>query len=199
MGYEDPSGHWRTICDKKAAFLEEKRAKEGLTKKEQKQLDKYYKAQANGNKKNRITSAEEYARRVSDRTEVTGNHSESASASVILREELYAAGICNPPYPNAAHHIIPWNDSRAATAQNIMRSVGIDFNSAANGVFLPMGVNAYTGDAAQHIGRHSSAYIENITTRLQEVVNSGGGKSQVVSELNKIREELLNGTLKLNE
>lgn len=37
-----------------------------------------------------------------------------------------------------------------------------------------------------------------ITFRLAEVVNANGSRAEIVSTLNKIREELLNGTLKLN-
>lgn len=84
-------------------------------------------------------------------------------------------------------------------ARIILDDFGIKYNSAANGVFLPMEENAYTGDAVQHIGNYSADYIQTVTTRLQEVVDAGGNKTDVVSALNKMREELLNGTLKLNK
>lgn len=58
--------------------------------------------------------------------------------------------------------------------------------------------NEYTGNAAQHIGKHSADYMRVITFRLTEVVNTNGSRAKIVSMLNKIREELLNGTLKLN-
>nr|WP_291572031.1 AHH domain-containing protein [Clostridium sp. UBA4548] len=103
------------------------------------------------------------------------------------------------PYKNAAHHIVPWNDARALDARNILDGFCIDYNSATNGVFLPMEKNAYTGDVVQHIGNHSAEYIQTVTTRLQEVVDAGGSSADAVSALNKIREELPNGTLKLNK
>ncbi|PGQ92757.1 cytoplasmic protein, partial [Bacillus cereus] len=55
----------------------------------------------------------------------------------MLREELKDAGIDPPPYHNAAHHIVPWNDGRAVEIQKLMKEFEIDPNSAANGVFLP--------------------------------------------------------------
>jgi len=147
---------------------------------------------------NLVSSASDYATKVANKTDVLGTYPASASASDIVRGELKTAGIPNPPYKNAAHHIVPWNDPRALDARNILDDFGIDYNSASNGVFLPMEVNQYTGDAVLHVGSHSADYVNAITNSLEEVVAAGGTKADILSALNKMREGLLNGTLKLN-
>ncbi|WP_240520938.1 AHH domain-containing protein [Bacillus cereus] len=65
-------------------------------------------------------------------------YSDSYTASKILREELKDAGIEQPPYSNAAHHLTPWNDSRAEKAQRLLKEFRIDHDSAANGVFYTL-------------------------------------------------------------
>lgn len=135
---------------------------------------------------------------VSTRRKVCGTYPDSMSSADILRSELYDAGIPNPPYKNAAHHIVPWNDPRASDIRDILDEYEIDYNSAANGVFLPMGENAYTGDNAQHIGNHSKEYIRLVQKRLQEVVDRDGSVDDIISAINQIRKELLEGTIKLN-
>ncbi|MEE1257403.1 MAG: AHH domain-containing protein, partial [Lachnospiraceae bacterium] len=148
---------------------------------------------------NKVTSAQEYAEKVSDKTKVNGTYANSYTASEILREELYDAGVSNPPYGNAAHHIVPWNDSRAKEARDILDEYGIEYNSAANGVFLPTEKNEYTGNTTMHVGNHSKEYITEITNRIRQAEQDYGTKEAVVKELNSIREDLLNGTLQLNE
>ena len=148
---------------------------------------------------NKVTSAQEYAEKVSDKTKVNGTYANSYTASEILREELYDAGVSNPPYGNAVHHIVPWNDSRAKEARDILDEYGIEYNSAANGVFLPTEKNEYTGNATMHVGNHSKEYITEITNRIRQAEQEYGTKEAVVKELNSIREDLLNGTLQLNE
>lgn len=147
---------------------------------------------------NLVTSASDYATKIGKRTDVVGTYPSSASASDILRGELKGVDIPNPPYKNAAHHIVPWNDPRALDARNILDDFNIDYNSASNGVFLPMEVNEYTGDAVLHIGSHSADYVTKVTSTLEEVVAAGGTKDDIISALNGLREGLLNGTLKLN-
>ncbi len=41
----------------------------------------------------------------------------------------------NPPYSNAAHHLVPWKDNKAIEAQELLEEFGIHHDSAANGVF----------------------------------------------------------------
>ncbi|AWX57714.1 wall-associated protein [Brevibacillus brevis] len=145
-----------------------------------------------------VFTSQGYATKVSNKTKVYGTHNPSDSASTILRNELKAAGVETPPYPNAAHHIIPWNDPRAYDAQQILKRYGIDFNSAANGVFLPNKPSKYVGDEALHIGNHGPDYIKYVTKALQETEQMGGTQADIVHTINTIRGKLLNGTLPLN-
>nr|WP_240515086.1 AHH domain-containing protein [Bacillus cereus] len=64
--------------------------------------------------------------KVLDRVDVKNDYPDSYTASKVLREELKDAGIEPPPYSNAAHHLTPWNDSRAEKAQKLLKEFGID-------------------------------------------------------------------------
>ncbi|WP_166702844.1 AHH domain-containing protein [Bacillus albus] len=141
----------------------------------------------------------DYADKVLDRVEVKNEYPDSYTASKILREELKEAGIEPPPYSNAAHHLTPWNDSRAEKAQKLLREFGIDHDSAANGVFLPYKVNEYVTTEVLHIGKHSSEYILEVERVLSLVKKRGGTQEDAVEALHDIRERLLNGELKLNK
>ena len=58
----------------------------------------------------KLTNATEYFSKVSTKTKVIGSYPPSYTASQVLRDELKTAGVATPPYLNAAHHIIPWDD-----------------------------------------------------------------------------------------
>ena len=77
----------------------------------------------------------EYADKVLDRVDVKNDYPDSYTASQKLRAELKEAGIEPPPYPNAAHHIVPWNDGRAVEVQELLKEIGIHHDAAVNGVF----------------------------------------------------------------
>lgn len=141
----------------------------------------------------------DYADKVLDRVEVKNDYPDSYTASKVLREELKAAGIEPPPYSNAAHHIGPWNDKRAAQVQELLEEFGIHPDSAANGVFLPYKVNDYVTTEALHIGNHSPEYIREVYRVLGEVKRFGGNRADAVAALQNIRERLLDGSLKLNQ
>ncbi|PGC39741.1 AHH domain-containing protein, partial [Bacillus pseudomycoides] len=112
------------------------------------------------------------------------------------------AGIDPPPYPNAAHHIVPWNDGRAVEVQELLKEFEIHHDSAANGVFLP-GYGAeghkYVTTEVLHIGSHSKEYIREVTERLNSVMEMGGTQADVAEVLHKIRQDLLEGKIRLNE
>ncbi|MED1537011.1 AHH domain-containing protein [Bacillus pseudomycoides] len=145
---------------------------------------------------------EDYANKVLDRVEVKGEYSSSTRESKVLREELKDAGIDPPPYPNAAHHIVPWNDGRAVEVQELLKEFEIHHDSAANGVFLP-GYGAeghkYVTTEVLHIGSHSKEYIREVTERLNSVMEMGGTQADVAEVLHKIRQDLLEGKIRLNE
>lgn len=110
------------------------------------------------------------------------------------------AGIEPPPYSNAAAHpIVPWNDSRAVEEQELLKEIEIHHDSASNGVFLPYKVNKYVTTEVLHIGNHSKEYIREITERLNSVIKMGGTQADVAEVLHKIRQDLLEGKIRLNE
>ncbi|OFD42184.1 hypothetical protein BWGOE3_34370 [Bacillus mycoides] len=141
----------------------------------------------------------DYADKVLNRVEVKNEYPDLYTASKKLREELKDAGSEPPPYPNAAHHIGPWNDKRAAQVQELLEEFGIHHDSAVNGVFLPYKVNDYVTTEALHIGNHSPEYIREVYRVLSEVKRFGGNQADVVAALQNIRERLLDGSLKLNQ
>ncbi|MEC2520606.1 AHH domain-containing protein, partial [Bacillus cereus] len=108
---------------------------------------------------------QEYADKVLDRVEVKNEYPDSYTASQKLRAELKDAGVDTPPYPNAAHHIVPWNDIRAVEAQELLQEIGISYDAAVNGVFLPYKINDYVTTEVLHIGSHSKEYIREVTER----------------------------------
>ncbi|MBG9905405.1 hypothetical protein ABD95_00985 [Bacillus paranthracis] len=141
----------------------------------------------------------DYADKVLDRVEVKNEYPDSYTASKILREELKDAGIEPPPYSNAAHHIGPWNDKRAALVQELLEEFGIHPDSAANGVFLPYKLNDYVTTEALHIGSHSAEYADEVARVLKEVKVYGGTQADAIAALHDIRIRLLEGSLKLNK
>ncbi|MFE5747340.1 AHH domain-containing protein [Bacillus thuringiensis] len=141
----------------------------------------------------------DYADKVLDRVDVKNEYPDSYTASKVLREELKAAGIEPPPYSNAAHHIVPWNDSRAVEAQELLKEIEIHHDSASNGVFLLYKVNEYVTTEVLHIGSHSKEYIREVTERLNSVIEMGGTQADVAEVLHKIRQGLLEGKIRLNE
>jgi hypothetical protein len=123
----------------------------------------------------------------------------TGSASEILRKELNAAGIPNPGYATRAHHIVEATDMSQAAQESrkILGKLGIDLNSAANGVLLPFerGVVG-AGNAAVHRGRHMNSYSEAVRDALKE------GNPQTANDamaiLQDLRTMLLKGELQLH-
>jgi hypothetical protein len=146
----------------------------------------------------KLTNATEYLSKVSTKTKVVGSYPPSHTASQVLRDELKSAGVATPPYLNAAHHIIPWDDPRALDARKILDEFGIEYNSASNGVFLPMGAAKYVTNETIHVGNHGPEYISYITNALRDVKAAGGNQADIIETLGDIRAKLLDGTLKLN-
>lgn len=125
------------------------------------------------------------------------------SPSVILRESLKNAGIAKPPFKDAAHHIVAYESKKAEVARKILLEYGIDLNSAANGVFLPMKKNSYVSTEAMHSGGHSDKYFENVSSRIQNTKKKAKllslSKEETIrlicDELQEIRKDLLSGKL----
>jgi hypothetical protein len=110
------------------------------------------------------------------------------SASDILGENLEAAGQTRPA-GSAAHHIVPYGDRRAVGLRTTLDNLGIDINSADNGVFLPQ-VPGSTAPGAYHPSLNSDAYHEQLRLDLLGVES----RQRALDILNDIRSQLLNGT-----
>lgn len=144
-----------------------------------------------------------------------GKYTKSQSPSTILKQELIDAGV---PYPGKittsegivienwpAHHIAAAGSKQnefAAEARDIVEDVGIDINSAANGVFLP-NPGKDSGDiiriddntiVSTHTGKHLGSYFEYVAEQLRPYK---GNQQKIIEALDKIRKELLEGTVKL--
>ena len=117
-----------------------------------------------------------------------GSNNTSRPSSRVLRKNMKAAGIEEPDYPNAAHHIIAGGDKRAKELRDMLKEYGIDINSADNGVFLPTEKNV--SEAAYHRRLHTEDYYKNIEKAFQNV----DSKDEIIDILHEIREQLLNGT-----
>lgn len=141
--------------------------------------------------------ADFYFSKVASKTKVSGNF--SGSPSEILRAELKDAGVTTPPNANQAHHIIPegmdipeLNEARA-----IMNRYGVDLNSASNGVFLPNAKDLpHAGSATVHSGSHTAEYARYVANAIKRANPTSA--ADITEVLNRLRKELLNGTLKLN-
>lgn len=128
------------------------------------------------------------------------------TSSQILRENLKNAGIEPPPYPNAAHHIVAVGADEAKQSVRLLEKYGINLNSPSNGVFLPYKKNEFVTTEAMHCGGHLDSYHINVRERILNRVNAarklGYSNSQIqkliCAELQKIRTELLKGTLKIH-
>ena len=101
-----------------------------------------------------------------------------------LRKNLKKAGVSEPSYDNAAHHIVP-----AGKTRDILTKFGIHVDDAINGTFLPTKLNSGT-PAIKHQGIHTEAYCDNVL-KLLEGANT---RQQVESRLKYIAEKLQDGS-----
>jgi A nuclease family of the HNH/ENDO VII superfamily with conserved AHH len=75
-------------------------------------------------------------------------------------------------------------DPSMADAQRILNRFGINPNEAANGVWL---------DRSYHRQLHTNEYQAWVTAQLERVVEAGGGRNEIVRELQNIAAHLRNG------
>lgn len=142
----------------------------------------------------------------------------SEPSSKELRKNLIATGVKEPDFPNAAHHIVAGKAPNAAhhivavgadeakQSERLLEKYGINLNSPSNGVFLPYKKNEFVTTEAMHCGGHLDSYHINVRERILNRVNAarklGYSNSQIqkliCAELQKIRTELLKGTLKIH-
>ncbi|EPN2773745.1 RHS repeat-associated core domain-containing protein, partial [Klebsiella aerogenes] len=112
-----------------------------------------------------------------------------------LRANMVAAGKSEPSFKNSAHHIVMSNskDQRMVALQNQMSKLGIDINTAENGIFLPSNSKVIVpagNKLPNHASIHTNAYKQKVYDRLSIKNNSG----DFISELNRINTEIANGT-----
>ncbi len=110
----------------------------------------------------------------------------SEPSSKELRKNLIAAGIKEPDFPNAAHHIVAGKAPSAEAARQILLEYGVDINDAANGVFLPT-IKREAG--AYHPSLHTDGYYRKVT----EALNIATSKEDVIDILADIAEQLSKG------
>lgn len=113
------------------------------------------------------------------------------TCSRALGEALESAGHVRPP-ETAAHHIVAGSAPGAQPARDVLQRVGVDINSADNGVFLPRSSAAPNpGGAAVHSRLHTRSYYETVNDRLSTVST----RDEAVEVLNSLRQSLLGGGL----
>ncbi len=101
------------------------------------------------------------------------------------------------PGNHQAHHIVGGAYAEGKMTTKMLNDQGIDTNSLMNGVFLPdcksIGAAAI---GAIHCGKHAQAYEIEVLNRLTPYA---GNRIELVNELNRIREDLLSGAMRLNK
>jgi hypothetical protein len=140
-----------------------------------------------------------YNNNIINNVKVKGTYGSTVGDSTILRNELLASGITETPFKSQAHHIVAAGDKsiEAIEARKILANCGIDINSAANGVFLPTSSNlSGAGSAVVHSGRNSGDYLKAVYNALIQA--NPQDTKQASAVLNDIREQLLEGTLRIN-
>ena len=99
----------------------------------------------------------------------------------------------------AAHHIVAGSAQEAEIARKILKNVGLDINSAENGVFLCMKSTICSGTI--HAVGHTKAYYEAVnealTTAYESAYSIQGKKTAVIAALNDLANRLRKGELGL--
>jgi hypothetical protein len=89
------------------------------------------------------------------------------------------------------HHVVAWDDPRAAGARKILDGFGIDIDHAPNGVFLPATTKSPNPKGAMvHSTLHTNEYYFKVEQKLVGAKNQG----EAIKVLQEIREALLKGT-----
>jgi hypothetical protein len=79
---------------------------------------------------------------------------------------------------------VAWNDDRAAKARGILGGVGIDVDSALNGIWLPNTAADETIESlTRHRRVHTNKYYETLTERLEEVAGDRTGVETVLKDI----------------
>lgn len=120
-----------------------------------------------------------------------------------LSDNMLAAGRGPRAEHTSAHHIVLWNDMRAARPRLRLAAFGIDIDHEANGVFLPRfaknkPLNSMP-KAESHSKIHTNEYYLNVETLLVETIAEGLGRKGIIDLLRDIGEELQSGDFPIHE
>lgn len=120
-----------------------------------------------------------------------------------LSQNMLVAGRGPRDKNTAAHHIVSWNDMKAAKARLRLAAFGIDINHEANGVFLPR-FNKNTPfqsmpNAVSHSKIHTTKYYLNVEYLIEETIAAGLGREGIIETLQEIGEELAEGHFPIKE
>lgn len=118
----------------------------------------------------------------------------AVAPSTVLRDQLEMCHVQNPRFPCEAHHIVPINQAQRAIEH--LASLGIDGNSAANGVYLPsksIKGNPQVVHSQESSGmmRHGTKYINKITDEICATTT----RDAAIEVLNTYRRGLLDGSI----
>ncbi|WP_317190594.1 RHS repeat-associated core domain-containing protein [Bacteroides ovatus] len=105
-----------------------------------------------------------------------------------LRANMIAAGKVEPPYPNAAHHIVlsNSNDWRMVSLRGKMEAFGIDINDADNGIFLPRSSSVKEQFAIDEIA-HSRVHTEQYKQSIYDILSPTKSEEEFRQKLKSIR------------
>ena len=143
-----------------------------------------------------------------NKTKVEGEYPSYKSNSDILRDQLVKAGVEEPSYSNAAHHVVAALGTGMEESVRILEKLGIDLNSACNGVFLPTKKASKTDYDTEtlHSGPNGADYKKTVNNKIKKVyddaVSEGLSKDKVtekvVKAIDDIKNDLQTGKLKIN-
>ena len=116
-----------------------------------------------------------------------------ARDSTVLRHNMEEI-LGKAPGSHQAHHIVGGAYDEGKRTTKMLQDQGVDVNSMMNGVFLP-GCGNTGAIGAIHCGKRARAYEIEVLDRLSPFA---GDRTALVNELNRIREDLLAGSMRLN-
>ena len=113
-----------------------------------------------------------------------------------LRENMEAAGVRTPPYPNDAHHIV-WSNSpneNMVNARDHLAKLGIDHNDAVNGVFLPATKAVREGFGVRALA-HKPTHTKAVAEAVWKKISATETKAAAEKVLREIGAGMRRGTL----
>lgn len=125
---------------------------------------------------------------------------DNGADATALNDAMDAADVTRPDFKHAAHHIVQSNstDPKWVKAREHMKKLGVDINSADNGIFLKTGskIDASGTDWANslpHSRVHNNASRDLITKEVLAAKN----KKELKRTLNKFKKMYMDGDISL--